>query len=127
MRTAKKLAKSSVEEYQAFAAAVKQGGGEREYDAHDVSAREPGGGGVAHDWGETSLDAMIEQIGAPSLRSRGIIHPELTAVEKYMAFNDAQLAKDRQLEEDLVAARAAIQDFLRTKPAGEAEVSPIDA
>jgi len=43
------IAKGSVEEYQALARAVKRGGSEEGYSAHDVRARAPGGGGSAFD------------------------------------------------------------------------------
>lgn len=124
---ATRLAQASVEEYQAFAAAVKHGGGQEEYDAHDVEARAPGGGGEPYDWGDTTLDAMIEAVGAPRLRERGVIHPELTSVEKHIAFNNASLAKDRTLEDELVAMRKAIQAVVHDDnlPTGEAEVQPI--
>ena len=109
---ARKLAQSSVEQYQAFARAVKAGGGSESYDAHDVQARAPGGGGEAYDWGETSLESMIETVGTPGLAPRDVLHAELTAVEKHMAFNDEMLAKDRKLEEEILSVRRAVHAFL---------------
>ena len=127
---ATKLAKSTVEQYQAFARAVKRGGGLEAYDAHDVLARAPGGGGTAYDWGETPLAEMIEQLGPDlALATRGVLHAELSAVEKYMAFNNEMLAKDRKVEAELRATRRAIRDFLDDDAhhVGEADVSPVGA
>ena len=123
---AQKLAGGEIAAYQAFARAVKLGGNESEYDAHEVQARAPGGGGGAFDWGETSLDAMVEQIGTPTLMWRGVLHPELTAVEKFMAFNNEMLARDAKLEAELDETRRTVADFLASERGalGEAEVLP---
>ena len=136
---ATKLAGGTIEEYQAFALAVKYGGGGAEdggfggvhYDPHAEKMRQPGGGGKAYDWGETSLDEMIEAFGGvPKLKPRGLTgmtHSELTAVEKFIAFNNERLERDRRLEEELNQTRRAVKAFLEDdgKELGEAEVTPV--
>jgi hypothetical protein len=126
---ATKLAGGTTASYQAFAAAVKLGSGDEAFDAHARSMSKPGGGGGAFDWGETSLEGMLEELGTPALRGRGMLHAELTRVEKHMAFTTEQLARDRQLETDLLATRASVAHFLVAGPGGmaEAEVTPVDS
>ena len=124
---AKQCAQSSIEQYQAFARAVKAGGGSETYDAHDVEARAPGGGGEAYDWGDASLESMIETVGTPRLAEREVLHAELTAVEKHMAFNDEMLAKDRKLEAEILSVRRAVHAFLDGDGGSveELEVEPV--
>ena len=122
---AKQLAKSDVVEYQAFALAVRHGGGQEAYNAHDYKARVPGGGGEPHDWGSMPLDEMIEKIGPASLKSRGVFHPELTSVDKHMASHTEMLAKDKQLEDELLHMRRTVQAFIAEESLGEAEVTPV--
>lgn len=123
---ARSLAGGTVEEYQAFAQAVKLGAGAASYDAYAVDPRAPGGGGVACDWGDTSLEEMIEQIGTPQLAPRRPLGPEFTAVEKHIALNEAMLARDRELEAQLEHVRTTVKAFLDGAGShGEAEVTPI--
>ena len=123
---AKQLAKSEVAEYQAFALAVKHGGGQEVYDAHgDYKARVPGGGGEAYDWGSMSLDEMIEKVGAATLLSRGIFHPQLSSVDKYMASHTEMMAKDKVLEDEILHMRRTVQTFLNEETLEEAEVTPV--
>ena len=81
--------------------------------------------------GETSLDEMIEAFGGvPKLKPRGLTgmtHSELTAVEKFIAFNNERLERDRRLEEELNQTRRAVKAFLEDdgKELGEAEVTPV--
>lgn len=126
------MCKATVDEYQAFALAVKAGGGQEEYDAHGAyQARVPGGGGEAYDWGDsvggepTTLDSMVEQLGTPRLAGRGLIHSKLTAVEKHMAFSSEAIAKDKRLEDELVHVRNTVKTFLDDDALGEAEVTPV--
>ena len=95
-----KAAGGTIEEYQAFALAVKYGGGGAEdggfggvRDPYAEKMRQPGGG-KAYDWGETSLDEMIGAFGGvPAQTARPDWHDalELTAVEKFIAFNNERL------------------------------------
>ena len=81
-----------------------------------------------YDWGEKSLEEMIEELGEVKLAPRGVaIHPELTAVEKHLAFEAEMAERDQKKEAELVMMRQTIDEFVASEGGrlSEAEVAPV--